>query len=314
MMESLIFLPFAVVLLLLANYAEKNRSLSIVVKILLIFSSALLITLGYLSLIVTPEITAVSAETSQASGLSLIIMGALPLLTLSKRIRSVFSRYIDIDPDSPLHMFALYASFAIISFSIIFMLTIDISEFLKSVEIDYGPVVASGIIYIIIGFLGVGLFIRRDFRECLKRLGILKPSFKEISYAIALTFLLLLIVVIIGIIVNALGIEGLDKYDEDLVGLFGGSITLIMALAISLSSGIGEEIIFRGALQPRFGIIFTALVFTITHVQYPSILALSVVFAAGLVLGWERKRFNTTTAMITHSLFNFIQLSILSLA
>ena len=310
-MESLVFLPFAVIILLLANYAEKNRRLSILVKLLLIFSSALLISLGYLALLVTPDNA--TEETTKASGLSLIVMGALPLLVLSNYLRKLLSRYISINIDSPLHLFALYSSFAIIGFSLTFMLTVDVAEFLRSVEIDYVPVIASGVIYVLVGFLGVGLFLRRNFRECLKRLGILKPSFKEIGYAVGLTFLLLSIIMVIGVIASAAGIENINNYDNDLMKLLGGSITLVMALVISLSSGIGEEIVFRGALQPRFGLVFTALIFAIAHVQYPSIVALSAVFAAGIVLGWERKRFNTTTAMITHFLFNFIQLSALSI-
>ena len=41
-----------------------------------------------------------------------------------------------------------------------------------------------------------------------------------------------------------------------------------MALLISVTAGVSEEIAFRGALQPIFGLWPTALIFALFHLQY----------------------------------------------
>jgi len=84
------------------------------------------------------------------------------------------------------------------------------------------------------------------------------------------------------------------------------------AIALGLFSGIGEEILYRGALQPAFGIVVTSLVFALHHSQYvnPGLL---VIFVIGLLLGLVRKYFGTTSAILVHALYNTVLL-LLSLA
>ena len=82
----------------------------------------------------------------------------------------------------------------------------------------------------------------------------------------------------------------------------------IGAIVLGASAGIGEEAIFRGALQPRFGIIIPSLFFTLLHgPQYGFNLALLGLFGVSIILGLVRKHVNTTASMITHALFNAVQ-------
>jgi membrane protease YdiL (CAAX protease family) len=76
--------------------------------------------------------------------------------------------------------------------------------------------------------------------------------------------------------------------------------------ALALAPGICEEIMFRGALQPRLGIIATALLFTCIHTQYGLSLDALSVFVIAVGLGLIRKFTNTTTSVITHTTYNFI--------
>jgi len=80
---------------------------------------------------------------------------------------------------------------------------------------------------------------------------------------------------------------------------------------MALSAGIGEELLFRGALQPRFGILLTAAVFALGHVQYALSPAIIEVFVIGLVLGWLRQRSNTTTCIAVHAGYNFVDMLLL---
>ena len=69
---------------------------------------------------------------------------------------------------------------------------------------------------------------------------------------------------------------------------------------------MGEEILFRGALQPVFGIVFTSLLFAVVHVQYGLTPITLAVFLLGLILGILRKRTNTTVTILVHFGYNFI--------
>ena len=93
-----------------------------------------------------------------------------------------------------------------------------------------------------------------------------------------------------------------ERLTEQLLGaLF---TTPFGILTIGLSAGLGEETLFRGALQPRFGLLLTSIFFALVHSQYGITLSTVVVLLLGLVLGWQRLRYNTSTAMITHAVYN----------
>ena len=76
--------------------------------------------------------------------------------------------------------------------------------------------------------------------------------------------------------------------------------------ALALLPGICEELLFRGALQPRFGLLPTAVLFTSIHSQYGISLDLVGIFVIGLSLGLIRKWTNTTTSMTAHVSYNLL--------
>jgi membrane protease YdiL (CAAX protease family) len=75
-------------------------------------------------------------------------------------------------------------------------------------------------------------------------------------------------------------------YRELLFPLFRAS-TPIEILVISALAGIGEEVLFRGAMQPEWGLIVTSLVFGLFHVGGRLTVALGIWAACtGALLGW----------------------------
>src|SRR6266566_10017302 len=82
--------------------------------------------------------------------------------------------------------------------------------------------------------------------------------------------------------------------------------TEIYTLSLHDALPICEEILFRGALQPRLGLMVTALLFTSVHTQYSISFDTLTVFVLALGLGLIRKYTNTTTSAITHATFNLI--------
>ena len=79
----------------------------------------------------------------------------------------------------------------------------------------------------------------------------------------------------------------------------------------SLCAGIGEEILFRGAIQPHFGIWPTAVLFIVLHgylsiSNIPMMLygILMVIISAGL--GYLFEIFGIHAAIVAHFFFDFI--------
>jgi membrane protease YdiL (CAAX protease family) len=85
------------------------------------------------------------------------------------------------------------------------------------------------------------------------------------------------------------------------------------ALAVGIAAGVSEETLFRGALQPRFGILVTSLLFAITHVQYAFTPATLVILVIGISLGWVRRRWGLPAAIVLHALYNMVNILLSSL-
>jgi membrane protease YdiL (CAAX protease family) len=80
-------------------------------------------------------------------------------------------------------------------------------------------------------------------------------------------------------------------------------------LWIALAAGFGEELLFRGALQPLIGIWFTSVLFVLVHARAYRfnhfnkrvvVQALGI-FAVSVVLGFIAKYAGLATAMIVHA-------------
>jgi membrane protease YdiL (CAAX protease family) len=75
-------------------------------------------------------------------------------------------------------------------------------------------------------------------------------------------------------------------YRELLFPLFRTS-TPLEIVVISVLAGIGEEVLFRGAMQPEWGLIATSLVFGLFHIGGRLTMALGIWAACtGALLGW----------------------------
>ncbi len=78
------------------------------------------------------------------------------------------------------------------------------------------------------------------------------------------------------------------------------------AVAVGVTAGVGEELMARGVLQPRFGWLLPNLAFAAAHAfQYGPDGVLSV-FVVGGVQAAVRARWNTTGAAFTHGLYDFL--------
>ncbi len=173
-------------------------------------------------------------------------------------------------------------------------------------------ILLSGLSVALFGVLGVGFLMRRKGAETLQRLGLTLPKASHLGMAVAAILGFLALDYSVAWLWHLLDPEGYEFIGRVSLGLFG-DITIWKAAAIGLSAGIGEEILFRGAVHPRFGLWLTAALFTAGHTQYGLSPAIFEIFLIGVVLGLIRNRANTTTCILVHMLYNFLDLLLLPL-
>jgi hypothetical protein len=94
-----------------------------------------------------------------------------------------------------------------------------------------------------------------------------------------------------------------DKTSTHLFGALGGPAGIA---ALALLPGICEEILFRGALQPRFGLIATAVLFTAIHTEYGLSIDVVTIFVIAIGLGLIRRYTNTTASTTCHVAYNLL--------
>lgn len=168
----------------------------------------------------------------------------------------------------------------------------------------------SGGIFTLLALGGVGFYLRRNLPETLERLGLTPPplaiSLIAIGTGIAMQVGSLAFTAI-WVSLTPPEVLAEQQAAGNLIALASASHLGAIFITAAASS-IGEEILFRGALQPVFGITLTTLMFTFVHTQYlgsPALLFIAILSAA---LGWLRLRYGTTSAIIAHFVFNFTSL------
>jgi membrane protease YdiL (CAAX protease family) len=105
---------------------------------------------------------------------------------------------------------------------------------------------------------------------------------------------------------------------ERIVGeLFGGSSWFELAL-VSIAAGVGEEILFRGALQPLGinwltfwpGFILVAILFGLAHAMTKIYFVMATVI--GFYFGWLALQDNNlVTPIVAHAVYDFLALAII---
>src|SRR5262249_7551832 len=164
--------------------------------------------------------------------------------------------------------------------------------------------------------VAVGYPIARSLPQALDRLGLVRPTRGQLIFAVlagvGMVVLFIFIDAAIARIWEALGWATTDE--QSVEDLFAEDFSLLGAVVIGITAGLGEELAVRGVLQPRLGILLSNLFFTSLHALQYNFDGLLSVFLAGLILGLIRKRTNTTTSAIVHGLYDCILVALSVLA
>ncbi len=323
MTPLLIFFILALLLMVIANLGQRLVWARWLTFASLAVATIAVLIAGLLSLVADPTLFTNFAQpgmdmTLPGFGLWLAVSGGLSLLVVAAA--AIVSRRQQ-DPalgqlywSRPVQVTAIVLTVIYAGLNLAISAAITDPALLTELagEIDLPALAGQYAILVTLAFLGVGLGIRRNWRETLKRLGLQRIGLIELIIAGAAAFGLVFVSMFMGLIVLLLFPDSLTEVESFNQGMLLNFGSPLGAIALGLLSGIGEEILYRGALQPAFGIIVTSLVFALHHSQYvnPGIV---VIFVIGLLLGLIRKWWGTTTSILVHALYNTI-LMLLSLA
>jgi len=314
--------PFMLVALV-ANLTERNRqyrwitqALLVLGNLLVLFSAllVLLMKLAYGLSEAPLEMLPVEPRWGTAAAI-LALTGLLGFVPLVPGVRRLLARRLDIDPDSTVHTTALVFAVYMVGLTLMQIPFIGGLEGLEKLEVSLGSLDLwlQALALLLMGLIGVGLGLRRGVKETAARLGLRWPSWRTWLSVIGLVILLQALD--FGV---AAGWSALDPASYERIGriserLFGGFMSPWGALAVGIAAGVSEETLFRGALQPRFGIVLTSLLFAVSHVQYGFSPATLIIFVIGLILGWLRKRSGLMACIALHALYNIVNLLMASL-
>jgi hypothetical protein len=256
--------------------------------------------------LITNNLTAASRFAVEAG---FIVTGVAAAGFVFKPIRRDVAAFVPIDVESPVHALALALVVVYFGTQVTYIAFTDVlAGDLAQPPLTILDLFLNETPFLILALAGVGLFIRRDIGQAAARLGVVRPAWWHLALALAAAG---------GFFALAAGSDALnhvwspqvahrvDVTTQHLFGQLGGDFGA-GTLALALLPGICEEILFRGALQPRIGLLATALLFASIHTQYGLSVDTAAIFTIALGLGLIRKYTNTTTSCLCHVCYNLL--------
>lgn len=249
-------------------------------------------------------------QTFARMGRGLWLPSLFGILFLLPFARALAGRILpEFRPASPVHAVALSYT-ALVVANLLFTVGMGLGNIANMMQqagpLDLTPSLwAQELLMALMALIGVGWLTRRSLAEGLRRLAVIKPSARQILGGIGVGVGLGVAIVVLEKLLGEVGIvtdADVQRLSEQLLGPLVEAPFGIITLG--LAAAIGEETLFRGALQPRFGLIFATLLFALLHSTYGLSLATVIVFGVGLALALVRQRTNTTTAMAVHATYN----------
>jgi membrane protease YdiL (CAAX protease family) len=315
---ELLVLVLPLPLILIANWHDQPPAgqgtmargaafLGTTVWMLLAMVAALCVVLALVTVALSPP------RGSSGGGSGLVIYAIVLLMTgiaaaaiIGETVRTALSRVIPIDPRSAVHGTALVLTIVLVGSQIANQLAVDV----LSEQATSGPalspldLILQELPFLLAAALGVGLFVRRGPAATLVRLGLVRPTAWQLILGLGAAFVFFAFgngMDALGHVVSPGTAQKVEAANEHLFGQLGNPVGIA---TIALSAGICEETLFRGAMQPRLGLLWTAIVFTTVHTQYGLSLDAVAVLILAIGLGLVRRWTNTTTSTVCHVVYN----------
>ena len=303
---SIMFLfvvAFAFFLVWWAHEAERDRSAMVGLYLILGAPGFLLFIAGL----------AVSTRRGiDGLGPTLLLGGLGLLLPLFRPVRSLLARIGDFDPDDPVHMLGTGIFLGALGF--LGGQLVSAPEPDEVGTFDVGPIVVQGIFFVALAIVAVGYRVDRTWPQVITRLRLVRPTLIGFGWATAAVMAAFVTSGLASVLTRATNEKYADEINRSLEVMTTSSPSYLAAPLIGISAGLGEELLFRGALQPRYGILLTSLLFALLHSQYGLSFITLGTFVLGCLFGLLAKRYGTTHAIAAHALYNTLAVLISALA
>jgi hypothetical protein len=305
---------------LLAQVARKSRQAEVTLIVALLALSLLIATVGALTglalLLRAANAGATGMErfTFAAAGGAALVVGIAGCALCVPPLRRVMGGRIgDAFWSDPPIFLALWLFVVVLANNVVslllFLVEPDVSRLFPGGRLSPGAVLTSQLPFFAVALLGVGVGVRRNLRETFERLGYGPLSVKQLGVVVAFVGGALALSAAADALFAALQPELYREVGEISDGLFDPRglspvPAALFALLIGVGAGLGEETLFRGAIQPVLGILGTSVLFASMHVQYGPSLLLIYVFLLSGGLGLLRRYINTTASFLAHAAYN----------
>ena len=249
-----------------------------------------------------------SAQSRFALDAGTVVTAAAAAGFLLRPIRRDVAALIPIDPDNPVHVLALVFAVALLGMQVTAIAFTDVLAGNNAQPpLTVIDLLEDEVPFLITAIVGVGIFIRRNPGESARRLGIVVPSWWQIPLAIACAGVFFAFVAASAQLSQMWSPDLAHRVDATTQHVFGRLTSTWWGVAsLAVVPAICEEIMFRGALQPRLGLLLTALLFTSIHTEYGLSFDTLSIFVLAIGLGVIRKYTNTTTSCACHVSYNLL--------
>jgi membrane protease YdiL (CAAX protease family) len=314
-------------ILVAANLGERAPAWRTLAYGLLAGLAAIVAMLGLLALLALAEAAlstnlagqlGISPAPRAYAGAGLQLAGAVlaPLVLLPVFRRALARRLGGFNADSAVH--AVSAALYILVFTTLISAQVAVDQLKAIAQRGDSPsllliVGTNQLPMLLVSLAGVGFLVRRSWRQTLDRLGLVLPKWRWLAVSVGVAVALLVLGFIFDELMARLTPEqskSIQQVSNQLLRNVSGIPAIVI---LGLAAGIGEEVLFRGALLPRFGNIPSAVLFATLHTQYAISLATVEILVLGLVLGVLRRRAGTTGCIVAHSGYDIL-VGLISLA
>lgn len=232
--------------------------------------------------------------------LALGLSFSLPLLRPFRRLMAALT---PMDAESPIDMMGLGVILSLASY-FGFLLWQGPGEDEITSAVTVATQLINVLFFVLVAYVAVGTSIYRNGEEATARLGITRPKLTDILVGAAAVLPAFALSVLGSLLTMIFQPDLFEDLGDTMEQMSAGTNLVWVNLILFASAGIGEEILFRGAIQPRFGIVLTSAFWALVHTQYQLTFVVLGLFLVGVLFGLIRKYLSTTPAIIAHALYN----------
>jgi hypothetical protein len=287
----------------LANFGERYNTPRILTLIAggTLAGLALLIGAGIATVqLLQYSLGAVHADqlrSAEVIGIALVVAGVLGLIYLVPAVQRGLARLLPVRPGSPVVYLTVVLGLLLIAQQVG-------TQVQQTTEpLTYSDLLAQDIPFLLLAFVGVGIFIRRTPMQSMERLGLKLPA-DERWWLAAFVGIGLFLAVAFGIeaVANQVAPDQQKQVTDVSNVLFSHFNNPAAVVFLGVLAGVVEESLFRGALLPRLGIVVSSILFAALHTQYAISFATLEVLVLGVGLGLLRRYSGSTLpGMLTHA-------------